>query len=65
MSTYRTLGEVMDIRTRLVERRHRLRRHADYQLAATAEQIGFWYGGAAGAVVGIIATLALIWITHR
>lgn len=65
MSTYRTLGEVHEIRTRLVERHHRQRRRVDYELAATAEQIGFWYGGAAGAVVGIIATLALIWITHR
>ena len=64
MSTYRTLGQIHDIRERLVERRQRQRRRADYDLAATAESIGFWYGSAAGALVGIVATLAIIWITH-
>jgi hypothetical protein len=64
MSTYRTLGQVVDIRERLVERRQRQRRQADYDLAATAEQVGFWYGSAAGALAGAIATLAIIWVTH-
>ncbi len=64
MSTYRTLGEIEDIRTRLVERRHRQRRRADSELADVAEQVGWWYGLIAGAVVGAISTLAIIWITH-
>ncbi len=64
MSTYRTLGEIEDIRYRLVERRHRHRRAADYELASVAEQIGFWYGSAAGGFVGDCATLLVIWLAR-
>lgn len=64
MATYKTLGQVQDIRERLVERRQRQRRNADHELADIAEQVGWWYGLMAGTIVGIIATLAIIWITR-
>ena len=64
MSTYRTLGEIEDIRYRLVERRHRHRRAADYELASVAEQIGFWYGSACGRLCRRCATLIVIWLAH-
>lgn len=64
MSTYRTLGEIQDIRERLVERRHRQRRAADYELASIAERVGFWYGLTSGGFVGVCATLIVIWLAH-
>jgi hypothetical protein len=60
MSTYRTLGQVQDIRERLVERRQRQRRQADQELALTGQAIGFWYGLAAGVLSGSCTTLVFV-----
>jgi hypothetical protein len=58
----RTLGRHEVALELMVERRHRQRRQADYELAATAQQVGFWYGSFAGAITGALFTLAVIYL---